>query len=139
MENPNHCGGYGGCVGATVELAFDYVVKHGLPTINEEPYQGVSSSCQSQLASPVTFMDGYTKLPENEYAPVLQALYQHGPIGASVSARPWHYYLSGIFDGCAKDAVLGHAVLLMGYDQDKSYDSKPKYWQSRTRPKENQA
>eukprot|EP00913_Durusdinium_trenchii_P018063 g16973.t1 len=28
--NPEHCGGDGGCQGATSELAFEYVSKHGL-------------------------------------------------------------------------------------------------------------
>lgn len=39
VENPEHCGGAGGCTGATYELAFDYVVEHGMVLEEEFPYK----------------------------------------------------------------------------------------------------
>ena len=37
-ENPRHCGGNGGCEGSTSELAYDYIVKHGVSL--DERYGG---------------------------------------------------------------------------------------------------
>ena len=39
VENPEHCGGAGGCTGATYELAFDYVTEHGMVLESEFPYK----------------------------------------------------------------------------------------------------
>jgi len=71
-------------------------------------------------------MTGYTRLPENELAPVLLALYQRGPVGVSVAAgTSWSFYGKGILYACGKDAIINHAVVLVGYGEDKG----KLYWQ----------
>lgn len=45
VPNPKHCGGSGGCSGATVELAMQYVMDHGLKTSEDWPYEGEDGSC----------------------------------------------------------------------------------------------
>merc|ERR1719454_2725166 len=52
VSNPHHCGGSGGCNGATVELAMQYVADKGLRTNEEWPYfasdsGGSDNSCDS--------------------------------------------------------------------------------------------
>jgi cathepsin L len=69
---------------------------------------------------------GWERLPENKYAPLMHAVAFTGPVGVSVGAHPWHNYGGGVFDGCKKDAVIDHAVLLVGYGKDK--DTNDKYW-----------
>jgi cathepsin L len=49
VPNPDACGGDGGCRGATAELAFDYVNKHGIATENEFPYQAADITCPHSL------------------------------------------------------------------------------------------
>lgn len=40
VENPQKCGGTGGCDGATVELAFAHAFEHGLVSYDRLPYEG---------------------------------------------------------------------------------------------------
>jgi hypothetical protein len=126
-------------------------MQHGLADENEVPYTATDSECRvtagfneinassgAQVKSPGVGgtavsgafqfgMTGWTKLPENSYEPLLRALVEHGPVAVSVGARGWHTYDSGIFDDCDKDAVINHAVSLLGYGIDHSSDND-KYW-----------
>lgn len=69
---------------------------------------------------------GWERLPENAYLPLLRALFERGPVGVSVAASGWSLYGHGVFDGCSKDAVVDHAVTLIGYGIDRKTDEK--YW-----------
>lgn len=127
--NPNHCGGTGGCAGATCELAFDYVSNsNGLYQEYQyayNSYYGVDQACVIPSGSPVATVDGYVKLPENNYTALMNAIAQVGPIGISVDASAWSSYNGGIFDGCNQvNPDIDHAVVLVGYGEE---DGK-KYW-----------
>jgi len=125
-KNPRHCGGDGGCTGATQELAFEYVFSKGCQTNEAIPYWGFARQCvsksyqddgppsfltnvdgiemhgardiSSHLYGGTTFhMIGWMKLPENQLVPLKLALVQYGPISVSVSATDaWQMYGSGI-------------------------------------------
>jgi len=138
VPNPHSCGGTGGCEGATVELAVDYVNRVGLKSTEDVPYVGVAQKCNDgsdgalsllRGSSSVgqrrvsTGLQGWSKLPENQARPLMQALLE-GPVAISVSAEDWAMYRSGIFDGCPRDSIIDHAVLLLGYGKDASYN----YW-----------
>lgn len=142
VSNPDHCGGDGGCKGATVELAMDYVEKHGLQDEAQLPYEGQDGQCPNadKVAGLADMQKlggggkgggasfgfrGWTKLPENKALPLMQAL-MDGPVGISVGASSWSNYESGVFDGCDKDVVIDHAVLLIGYGGSAG----PKSWLS---------
>jgi len=84
---------------------------------------GVHEVQLTSLASSVG-MKAWERLPENEYLPLVRALVEHGPVAISVSAGAWSTYGRGIFDGCSKDAVIDHAVTLLGYSKQGS----KKYW-----------
>lgn len=125
VPNPSHCGGTGGCKGATGELAFDYVVKRGL--ISEDVYQGSKGgSCDLQSPSELT-VSRYVKLPENQAKPLYHALATKGPVVVSVDATDWQGYDSGVYAGCEKDTVVNHAVLAVGYGKDGGKSGKD-YW-----------
>jgi hypothetical protein len=49
VDNQEHCGGDGGCEGATVELALNYMVQHGLSTEMEWPYAGQDITCKNMV------------------------------------------------------------------------------------------
>merc|ERR1719461_1792028 len=44
-QNPRHCGGDGGCKGATAELAMDWVLKNGCAETSEIPYTAQDAAC----------------------------------------------------------------------------------------------
>jgi len=149
VPNRRHCGGSGGCDGATAELAMAYTLANGLKTdaVNSAFTKGScdSSSSSSFLqaeggdnlqdagvrtaspgnAGPSFNMLGWEKLPENEYQPLLRAVAEHGPVVISVAADGWDSYSSGIFDSCSPDAVIDHAVSLIGYG---GKGTSTKYW-----------
>lgn len=128
IPNPEECGGKGGCRGATMEMAMEYVFHNGCSQTHETPYQAKDDQCTKSMFSfsgggIALGMTGWDKLPENEYEPLLLAL-QDGPVGVSVAANEWNMYAVGIFDRCSKDAIVNHAVAMFGY----GHENGVKYW-----------
>lgn len=137
--NPRHCGGEGGCKGATAELAMEWVLKNGLQNASERPYTGQDEACvrapsvmahlgtdaaRSSQTGAAFGMVGWSTLPKNEYEPLVRALAEVGPVAVSVAAGQWFAYEAGIFNGCPKDNVIDHAVVAMGYGEEAGN----KYW-----------
>jgi cathepsin L len=132
IPNPRECGGQGGCRGATLELAMDWVLKNGCYQEHELPYQAKDTSCTKTVFSTSSAsggqafgLVGWEKLQENSYDKLMLAL-QDGPVGVSVAAADWFAYSRGIFDGCPKDTVIDHAVTMMAYGADNTIGVK--YW-----------
>jgi len=127
IPNPQECGGQGGCRGATLELAMDWVLKNGCAQEHETPYQAQDGTCSKTVlatgAKQGLGMAGWEKLQENAYEPLLLAM-QDGPVGVSVAAGEWYAYSNGIFDGCYKDAIIDHAVAMVAYGAENGV----KYW-----------
>lgn len=136
VQNPRHCGGQGGCDGATPQLAFDFMRDNGLPLETNLPYhQGAADKCPlkpypSEWARAT--LTGWRALPSNQAQPLMQALVKDGPVVVSVFAHDWYSYHSGIFDDCPKDAVPSHSVLATGYGvldmSSGKHTSLMKYW-----------
>jgi cathepsin L len=154
VSNPHHCGGAGGCQGATVELGLQWVMQNGLVQESELRYQAKDTPCAdaNQLAMANAGADGdaesergessaaydfieahsaasiglrgYEQLPSNQEEPVVRALVERGPVAISAAASRWYSYSSGVFDSCKKDSVVDHAVTLYGY----GHEAKTRYW-----------
>jgi cathepsin L len=127
--NPNNCGGTGGCMGATSELAFEYVAGFGMLEEYQMGYQSYYAQQHgcgvNNNTVPVAKIDGYVKLEENSYDAVMTAVATVGPVAVSVDASTWFLYQSGIFDGCnQKHPDINHAVVLVGYGEENG----KKYW-----------
>lgn len=119
-ENPRHCGGTGGCEGATLQLAFAQIKSQGLPLAKHYQYSsgyGNSAQCETQTLRKWSrvFIEGYYQLKKNSFNDLIQACTQQGPVGISVAADSWSMYGGGIFDGAAKDFTVNHAVVLYGF------------------------
>mmetsp|Transcript_87390 Transcript_87390/g.222614 ORF Transcript_87390/g.222614 Transcript_87390/m.222614 type:complete len:423 (-) Transcript_87390:169-1437(-) len=129
VPNPQHCGGKGGCDGATGELAYAWVRDHGIPLESDLKYTARTGECHQsaglwQAGSRVR-VSGWDQLPSNRAQPLMQAMVEKGPVVVAVDGNSWFNYESGVFDGCPKDAILGHAVLAKGYAKDEANN---KYW-----------
>jgi len=131
--NPRHCGGAGGCQGATVELAMKWVKKHGLSLEKKYPIGSAKhfaaqmcpcrNICKNNLAKKERVkvkVDSFVTLPKNKFLPLIKAI-QEGPVGISVGTTGWQDYDGGILQ-CSSSAntVIGHAVLLVGYGKTKA-------------------
>jgi cathepsin L len=60
--NPRHCGGDGGCQGATAELAMDWVLKHGCPE-DSDSSSGTCGSGSPTLAMAQVLADDWSAAP----------------------------------------------------------------------------
>jgi len=117
--NERHCGGSGGCEGATAELALDYLTSHG-GIASEDKWMytsgnGQQGKCMMEKATdPAVLVGGYTSVPSNNLQALMYAA-SKGPVIVAVDASSWSMYGRGVFNSCKQDAVLNHAVLLVGY------------------------
>ena len=70
--NPNHCGGTGGCEGATGELAMGHLTgTNGLAEESTYPYKGQDGECQDDKKPAVVSITGYRLVaPKNDPASV---------------------------------------------------------------------
>lgn len=127
VENPNQCGGQGGCSGATAELAFDYVHRHGISDAGEYSVDfSKPERCRPLNHKPYLQAAGFVHLPPNKLTALMHAVATKGPVVVSVDATDWGPYGTGVFDGCQKDAVVNHAVVLIGYGHDSKLQED--YW-----------
>mmetsp|Transcript_84132 Transcript_84132/g.223356 ORF Transcript_84132/g.223356 Transcript_84132/m.223356 type:complete len:403 (-) Transcript_84132:161-1369(-) len=134
-DNPRHCGGKGGCSGATAELAFNMVQQRGLPLAVKWSYQsgiGATMTCRDEIFHSLRLgISGYEVLPSNKVDPLKRALVKAGgPIVVSVDATNWQVYMSGIYSDTQLlkpgDFTVNHAVVLMGYREPTEKDMG--YW-----------
>jgi len=126
--NPHECGGTGGCDGATPELGFEWAIKNGVVPISQVPYKA-ESTCPEHPRKPSVTIEGFVRLQENQATKVLQSLVSAGPLAVAVDASRWSSYSSGVFDSCAKNPVVDHAVILMGFGSDEKRSLA--YWRIR--------
>ena len=123
VQNPQQCGGTGGCEGATMELGFNLTVKKGIALESDLPYKATDQSCPTYTAA--VKASGYVKNPVNDAMGLETALAQVGPISVTVAAGAWQLYGGGIFNKCSKKRIFGHpdntldhGVQAVGYTAD---------------------
>jgi len=120
-QNPKHCGGTGGCQGATAELGIDYVAQKGISDESTYPYRGVTGTCKETTKA--AHVGGFHKLKENDHDDLLKAVGTIGPIAISVCAD-FADFENGVFDGCKPGCVIDHGVQAVGYGTSDGTD----YW-----------
>jgi len=133
----------GGCAGLNAERGLAYVSKSGIDTQWRYPYlSGITKQtgeCMGNgtFASRLAGITGFSSLPGYFQVPdgmtqgdvMKMAVAQHGPIAVTVAAGNWHFYASGIFDGCDTFTVnLDHAVVLMGYGEGTDMHQGVTHW-----------
>jgi len=128
-KNPKHCGGTGGCAGGTAQVAYTSIIEMGgLQSEWTAPYTSYSGKdfpCTFDKSEAAVQLEKYVQLPNNEYAPLMDAIANVGPMAISVDASSWSLYESGVFDGCNQTTPdVDHAVQLVGYGTDNGQD----YW-----------
>jgi cathepsin L len=131
VENPKHCGGTGGCEGATQPLGFAYAEKNGMAASSTYPYTGHDGKCSYTKSDEVAGIKSYVRLPTNNYTALMHAVATIGPVAISVDAEPWSFYSHGVFDGAGAfsktcGTTIDHAVQLVGYGTDDQ--SGKDYW-----------
>jgi cathepsin L len=125
-QNPDHCGGTGGCNGATAELGIGYVSANGICYNSDWPYTATTGTCNPAAHNPPVYkVAGVTQMTTNSYDALMTAV-QTQPVSVSVDASTWSIYQSGVFNCTAKDLDIDHAVQVVGYGNDPT--SGLDYW-----------
>lgn len=125
-NNTRKCGGKGGCQGSTAELAYQYLSGTGGLAIHDVYRGNKNRDQQCKRTTPHVSISGYQKLPANKLQPLMEAVSTLGPVVVSVDASLWNSYGSGVFDSCPRNAIVNHAVVLVGYGTDASANKD--YW-----------
>jgi len=120
VPNLQQCGGQGGCKGATSELAFAWVSENGLAAAADYTgyLSGVEGVCKT-VGRPAVRAESFVQLAANKLEPLMDAIANKGPVVVSVDASRWSMYSDGVFNGCARDATVNHAVMMVGYGRDE--------------------
>jgi len=122
VKNLHHCGGTGGCEGATMELAFNLTVDTGIALASDMPYLGRDAACEEY--TPAVKCTGYVKNPVNSAIGLETAIATKGPVSITVAADSWQLYGGGLFHGCSRgflgnqDNTLDHGVQVVGYTKE---------------------
>lgn len=124
VPNPRHCGGTGGCHGATGELAFEYARVNGIANMRD--YKNLPGGACNTRAPSALKLSRFVQLPVNKVKNLYHAVATKGPTVVSVAGKSWFGYSGGVFSGCERDAVVSHAVLAVGYGNDPI--SKKDFW-----------
>lgn len=113
--------GNNGCDGGEDFRAYQWIMKHGLPT--EEDYGGYLGQdgyCHIDNVTAVTTIKGWVNVTTNNEDSLRLAIFKHGPISVAIDAshKSFSFYSHGVyFEPKCKNKVeeLDHAVLAVGY------------------------
>jgi len=107
--------------------AITYIYYNGLTTTAQYgKYVGYKKTCTAAQETPVAFTKGYTN-PGRDEEDIAAYIAKNGPVTAAINAAPLQYYVGGIINlnaAYCDQAVLNHAVLIVGYGTQNGYD----YW-----------
>ena len=115
------CSGAGSCDGGFSMKVFDYIVKHGTCPESAYPYQTKQGTCKN-VTSPHKAVSWGFVAPNGDIPSVdamKSALCEHGPLAVNVNATDaFQHYTGGVFNEYASGPI-DHAVLLVGWDDNK--------------------
>lgn len=116
-----------GCTNGDVKSAFAYVMKNGITSEDKYPYKAKDGNCKYKNTDSVLKIVGYSSIKKNSEVDLKFAVYQVGPISASIYATSsLQLYSSGILDDklCEQSPNINHDILVVGYG--KEHDQE--YW-----------
>ena len=124
-----------GCTGGNPLLAFYFIHHYGLASSSKYPYTGKESICQaSQVADPIVSVEAWGILTSNHEDNMEMVLRNIGPIAVGLNGADTSFlaYKEGVFEIANCDQTANHALLIVGYGQEKDDDdSLVKFWIAR--------
>jgi hypothetical protein len=117
------CSGGGSCEKGGY-LNADFLRKTGLPPASYYPYTATNGKCANAKAGwrEHVYKIGAWNKVQSDLAAIKSALVTHGPLPtAFLVMDDFRYYKSGVYSYTQGKSLGGHAVLLVGYDDDGRY------------------
>ncbi|CAH1112855.1 unnamed protein product [Psylliodes chrysocephalus] len=105
-----------GCNGGNMTEPFKYVIKHGVNSEAEYPYEATDNKCRAMNSTVVTVKEGVAVDPTE--SALKEAVGTVGPISVTMYADLLQSYHKGIFESedCIADIFyIDHAVVAVGY------------------------
>ncbi|CAK1556083.1 unnamed protein product [Leptosia nina] len=116
-----------GCEGGTDTGAYQWMMKHGLPTEEEYgPYTNKNGLCRIHNMTSLYPIRGYVDVTPYSVESLKVALLNHGPLSVSMDATDKVLSYSGgiYYDTTCEPEKLNHEVTLVGYGQTDGEE----YW-----------
>ncbi len=119
------CGFPGGCAGGWGHEALQFLIDQGTPDETCFPYVADDTvpcflACADVLER-LVFLDAYEPVTYSNASPdVINAALQHGPVHTNFDVYDdFYWYDEGVYSHVWGEAVGGHVVLIVGYDDDQ--------------------
>jgi len=121
-----YCGGGTCSQGWTISGAVYQLENVGVAEEDCFPYTPRQTDCEHVCSDwqeqAIKIMDGRRVLSSNNITAVQQALIDYGPLVTSFTVyKDFTAYTSGVYEHVYGDAVGGHAVAIVGYNNDEGY------------------
>ncbi|KAK1133260.1 cathepsin L1-like [Acipenser oxyrinchus oxyrinchus] len=108
-----------GCHGGFVNIAFQYVIDHGITSEQSYPYtEKDDKPCRYTEQLKVTSISGFKRTDYKDEKNLRDAVGTVGPISVSVDASTFKLYKSGIYFNKTCTQSVNHAVLAVGYGKE---------------------
>jgi hypothetical protein len=128
-----------GCTGGNPLLAFFFIHRYGLTTWQDYPYVGIEATCNMDLvSSPIASVESWGILSKNHEDVIEMVLRYIGPIAVGFNGGHPSFvaYKGGIFDSTDCSQSANHAMLIVGYGQEKAtlangQEELVRYWKVR--------
>jgi formylglycine-generating enzyme required for sulfatase activity len=120
------CSGAGSCEGGYAGKACDYLKNNGIPQESYFPYEGKDASCENAISG---WDNSKYQIDDWEWicgatpntAQIKQALMKSPVIAVMKIYQDFYYYDGGIYSHVYGDFEDNHVVVIVGYDDSKSY------------------